>query len=183
MTGRERRLEYEYDTLMARLGHRSDIIIDVTGRREGSGVPDAYRVTYLIRSICTVEDMENLGKPGVVNRPVFHDRFVLSITIPPDYPCIDASPVFRFLTEDGNGNPIPHPWHPNIRWFGEFAGRVCVNTPDTYTDIEWCVRRIAGYLKYEKYHALNEPPYPEDQQVASWVIRQGEPNGWVPFNN
>ena len=130
-----------------------------------------------------MEDVENLGKPGVVNHPVFHDRFVLSITIPPDYPCIDAGPVFRFLTEDGNGNPIPHPWHPNIRWFGEFAGRVCVNTPDTYTDIEWCVERIACYLKYEKYHALNEPPYPEDQQVASWVIRQGEPNGWVPFNN
>lgn len=183
MTGKERRLKYEYDTLMVRLGHRSDINIDVTRCREGSGVPDAYKITYLIRSLCGVENIENLGKPGVVNKPVFHDRFILSITIPPDYPCIDSSPAFRFLTEDDNGIPIPHPWHPNIRWFGEFAGRVCVNTPDTYTDIEWCVERIASYLKYEKYHALNEPPYPEDQQVASWVIRQGEPNGWVPFNN
>lgn len=176
-------MQYEYDTLMSRLEGRNDIRVEVTERRGESNVPCAYRVSYLIRSICGVENVEDLGKAGVVNRPLFADRFVMDITIPPDYPCIDAQPAYKFLTENSDGTPLPHPWHPNIRWFGDFAGRVCVNTPDTYSDIEWCVKRIAGYLRYEIYHALNEPPYPEDQQVASWIIRQGEPQGWVPFNN
>jgi hypothetical protein len=41
------------------------------------------------------------------------------------------------------------------------------------------VKRVASYLTYERYHAVAEPPYPEDLQVAAWVIRQAEPNGWI----
>jgi len=40
---------------------------------------------------------------------------------------------------------------------------------------------VAQYLHYDIYHATCEPPYPEDLKVASWVIRQGEPNGWTVF--
>ena len=181
MTGRDRRLEYEYKTLMERFGSGGAVSVDVTGRNH-AGMPVAYSVGYGIRSICSVRNLESLGCPGVENPPVFADRFRMVIEIPHDYPCIDSLPSYRFLTEDEGGRPIPHPWHPNIRWFGAFAGRVCVNMPDTYTDIAWCVDRIARYLSYELYHALNEPPYPEDQQVAAWVIRQGEPKGWINFN-
>lgn len=173
MKGRDRRLQYEYDTLTERFGNRRDVRVQVLSRNE-SGIPVSYDVNYLIRSICSVGNVELLGTPGVENPPVFADSFTMRIEIPYDYPCVDAQPSYRFLP--------PYPWHPNIRWFGSFAGRVCLNTPDTYTDIAWCVERVAQYLRYEKYHALNEAPYPEDQQVAAWVIRQGEPKGWVYFN-
>ncbi len=178
MSGKDRRLLYEYDVLKRRLDGRNDISLEVTDRN-ASGMPIGYNVRYLIHSICAVENIDSLGIPGVQNPPIFAEEFIMRIEIPFDYPCIDSQPSYRFLTVANDGSGIPHPWHPNIRWFGKFAGRVCLNTPDTYTDIAWCVERVAHYLRYEIYHALNEPPYPEDQQVAAWVIRQGEPNGWV----
>jgi hypothetical protein len=54
---------------------------------------------------------------------------------------------------------------------------------DTYTDLVWGVERVGHYLRYDIYHAVSEPPYPEDLKVASWVIRQGEPNEWIYFDN
>ena len=79
-------------------------------------------------------------------------------------------------------NEIPHPWHPNIRYFGEFAGRVCLNTLNSHTSLAWCVDRVALYLRYDLYHAIQEPPYPEDPKVARWIIQQGEPNEWIFFD-
>ena len=93
----------------------------------------------------------------------------------------EESGSLQFVVSDNRGNAVPHPWHPNIRYFGEFAGRVCINMADTYTDLLWGVRRVASYLRYETYHALLESPYPEDLKVATWVMRQGEPNGWLLF--
>ena len=61
------------------------------------------------------------------------------------------------------------------------AGRVCINMSDTYTDLLWGVKRVASYLRYDCYHAVSAPPYPEDLQVAAWVVQQGEPNGWIPL--
>jgi hypothetical protein len=140
-----------------------------------------YLVEYRIRSICGVDNLEQLGNADCSQQPIFADRFLMQIDLPEKYPCVDAQPAFCFLTKDEEGNDIPHPWHPNIRYFGSFAGRVCINMADTYTDLAWGVERVAKYLRYECYHAVSEPPYPEDLQVASWVIRQGEPNGWVYF--
>ena len=128
-----------------------------------------------------VERIERLNEPGVSNPPIFASEFSMCIVLPPNYPCVDAPVEFRFLTQDSAGNPIPHPWHPNIRYFGEFAGRVCLNTPDTYAGLDWCVDRVASYLSYERYHAVQGPPYPEDFKVAEWVVRQGEPNDWICF--
>ena len=125
--------------------------------------------------------MEHFGEHDVQNPPIFAADYQMRINLSDGYPSVDAPPVFGFLTHDDEGRPIPHPWHPNIRFFGDFAGRVCINMPDTYTDLAWAVQRVAQYLRYEIYHATNEPPYPEDQKVASWVIRQGEPNGWTVF--
>lgn len=178
MTGRDRRLNHEYSQLQQLAAHRDWMTLEVT-RRNAADIPTRYRVTYHIRSFCAVENVEKLGTAGIVNPPVYADRFVMEIDIPRAYPSIDAMPSYRFLTMDDEGNPIPHPWHPNIRWFGVMAGRVCLNSADTYTDIAWNVERVARYLRYEIYHAVNEPPYPEDQQVAAWVVRQGEPQGWL----
>jgi hypothetical protein len=105
----------------------------------------------------------------------------MMIDLPHNYPCVDAPPSLCFLTADATGQPIPHPWHPNIRYFGAFAGRVCLNMTDTYTDLLWGVQRVASYLRYDTYHALIEAPYPEDLKVAAWVTRQGEPKEWIYF--
>ncbi len=181
LTGRYRRLYREWKRLDERLGKRKDIRYAIT-RMNAKGMPVQYRITYLIHSICGVTNMERLDEPGVENAPLFASEFRMQIDIPEDYPCMDALPSFCFFTETSDGKPIPHPWHPNIRFFGEFAGRVCLNAPDSYMDIAWYVERIALYLRYELYHAIQEPPYPEDMKVARWVLRQGEPMKWIFFD-
>ena len=180
LSGRNRRLLREWRTLEERFSGRDDVVVSVSSTN-AAGLPVGYGVEYHLRSICSVEQVERLGERGVENPPVFADIFRMAIELPENYPCVDGAPVFRFLTEDAQGNPIPHPWHPNIRWFGDMAGRVCLNMDDTYTDLAWGVSRVAEYLRYELYHAVSEPPYPEDMQVAAWVIRQGEPKEWIFF--
>lgn len=181
LTGRGRRLLYEWRRLEERVSGRNDIAYAVL-KKNPYGLPVRYEVTYRIRSICGVENIERLDEPGIRNSPVFADEFKMILDIPEDYPCIDAMPVLSFMTADEEGNALPHPWHPNIRFFGEFAGRVCLNAPDTYMDLAWYVERVALYLRYDLYHAVQEPPYPEDMKVARWVLRQGEPEGWVYFD-
>ncbi|MDO4756388.1 MAG: ubiquitin-conjugating enzyme E2 [Parabacteroides sp.] len=181
LTGRNRRLFFEWNRLDERISQREDIDYIIT-QRNALGIPNRYLVTYHIRSICGVTHVEELNQVGVSNRPLFASCFQMQIDIPEDYPCIDAMPSFCFLTKDAAGEDIPHPWHPNIRYFGEFAGRVCLNAPDSYMDLVWYVERIALYLKYELYHALQEPPYPEDMKVAQWVLKQGEPLEWIFFD-
>ena len=181
LSGRNRRLLNEWRRLEERFSGRRDIAVSVR-ERNSAGLPVRYRIDYRIHSICGVEQAERLGEKGAVNPPLFADEFHMDLVLPAAYPCVDGAPVFRFLTSDENGTPIPHPWHPNIRWFGEMAGRVCLNQDDTYTDLAWGVDRVAQYLRYDIYHAVSEPPYPEDMQVAAWVIRQGEPNEWIYFD-
>ena len=181
LSGRNRRLLYEWRRLEERFGARPDIAVSVLDSN-AAGLPVRYRVDYHLRSICGVEQVERLGEKGVANPPLFADGFRMEIVLPPNYPCVDGAPEFRFVTSEPDGTPLPHPWHPNIRWFGPMAGRVCLNLDDTYTDLAWGVDRIAQYLRYELYHAIAEPPFPEDMQVAACVIRQGEPNEWIYFD-
>lgn len=181
LSGRNRRLLYEWQLLDQRLEGRHDITCQPI-RRNTAGLPTAYLVHYQLKSICGVTNMEHFGEPGAENKPLYATGYQMRIDLPDGYPSIDAPPAFRFLTSDEQGQPIPHPWHPNIRYFGDFAGRVCINMADTYTDLIWGVERVAQYLRYEIYHAVSEPPYPEDLKVASWVIRQGEPNEWIYFD-
>ena len=181
LSGRNRRLLNEWRLLEERFGARKDIVMRVR-ERNAAGCPVRYSVDYHLRSICGVQQVERLGERGVANPPLFADTFRMEIVLPPAYPCVDGAPEFRFLTADEAGKPIAHPWHPNIRYFGPMAGHVCLNMSDTYMDLAWGVDRIARYLRYELYHAVSEPPYPEDMQVAAWVIRQGEPNDWVFFD-
>ena len=180
LSGRNRRLFYEWNRLKDYANQKDTISIFITDLNT-EGLPVGYLVIYHIYSICSVENMERLDETGALNPPVFASDFRLKIQIPVNYPCIDAPISFCFQIEDKEGNSIPHPWHPNIRYFGEFAGNVCLNVPDSYTDLFWCVDRIALYLRYELYHAIQEPPYPEDMKVARWVRQQGEPNEWIYF--
>lgn len=177
--GRARRLWHEWRQMDLALAGKATMAYEPC-RRDARGLPVAYEVVYRLRSIRGVENVESLDAPGVENPPLFADEFRMRIDLPEGYPCVDAPPEFRFLTT-WRGRAIAHPWHPNIRYFGEFAGRVCLNFPDTYASLAWAVDRVARYLRYELYHAIHEPPYPEDPRVARWVVRQAEPRGWVPF--
>ena len=182
LSGRNKRLLHEWQKLEQGLDGRSDICCRVDATN-ADGLPTQYHIDYHINSLCGVTHIEALNRQGLINEPIFANHYQMLITLPENYPCVDGAPVFCFLTTDNQGQAIPHPWHPNIRYFGAFAGRVCINMSDTYTDLLWGVKRVASYLRYECYHAISEPPYPEDLQVAAWVIRQGEPHGWIPFKS
>lgn len=171
LSGRNRRLLYEWEKMEAHLSARADIDYQITSRNN-LDLPIGYLITYHLKSICGIRKQ----------LPLFANQFKMQIDIPSNYPCIDALPYFHFLTKDEEGKDIPHPWHPNIRYFGEFTGRVCLNMPDTYTDLVWGVERVAHYLRYDLYHAILEPPYPEDLKVAEWVVKLGEPNKWIFFD-
>lgn len=171
LSGRDRRLRYEWEKMQEHLSARTDIECEVIAEN-AHGLPTGYLITYHLKSICGIEGQ----------RPVFAREFKMQIDLPVNYPCIDGAPSFHFLTKDPDGKDIPHPWHPNIRYFGEYAGRVCLNMTDTYTDLVWGVERVAHYLRYDLYHAVAEPPYPEDMKVAQWVIQLGEPNEWIFFD-
>lgn len=165
MTGRQRRRQYEWQKLEALAEQRNDIAIIVTARDE-LGIPTAYSIDFHIHSICGVGDDGS---------PEFADHFTMQLVIPENYPQVDAPPQFRFV-----GNVLP--WHPNIKYYGEMAGRVCINQLNTFTDLAWGVERVALYLRYELYHALPEPPYPEDLKVAEWVRHIGEPKNYIFFD-
>ena len=180
LSGRNRRLWHEWHQLEQGLAGRHDIAFHVT-KWNADGLPIGYLIDYRLRSICGVNHVEELNEPGVENAPIFAVGYQMMIDIPHGYPCVDAPPSLSFLTTDTSGTPIAHPWHPNIRFFGAFAGRVCINMADTYTHLLWGVIRVASYLRYETYHAIMEPPFPEDLKVAAWVIQQGEPNDWINF--
>ena len=182
LSGKNRRLWHEWQTIEERLAHRTDIRYRVAARN-AAGMPVGYLIDYHIRSICGTEHLDRLNEPGVANPPLFADHFLLRIDLPPGYPCIDAPPQLRFLSADEVGHPLPLPFHPNIRYFGALAGRVCLNATDTFTPLAWGIERIALYLHYARYHALPTPPYPEDRQVAAWVLQQGEPNQWIYFSS
>ena len=146
-------------------------------KRNAEGLPVIYEIIFNIKSFCGVEEADENGW----QRPLFHDEFIMRIIIPNNYPGVDSKLEFKFLTQTPTGFKIPHPWHPNIRYFGDFAGLVCLNTNacGSYTDLSFYINRVVSYLKYEKYHALNTPPYPQDNKVAEWVLDQAEPNGWI----
>lgn len=133
---------------------------------DADGIPVAYAFDFAIKCICGVREDGS---------PLFADRFRMELHLPEDYPQVDAQPVFCFVGD-------VRPWHPNIRYFGDMAGRVCLNPLNTFTDLAWGVERVRLYLRYELYHALPEAPFPEDLKVAAWVRQVGEPNNYVFYN-
>jgi len=179
--GRDRRLLHEWRTMGRRLSSRNDIRFSPS-KFNARQLPTEYLVDYRIKSICGVTNIERLNEENVENEPIFHTGYQMTITLPDNYPDIDGAPRFRFRTTDDSGQPIPHPWHPNIRFFGDYAGNVCLNMADTYTDLAWAVERVALYLRYELFKADEQPPYPEDLNVAKWTRLQALPNRWVYFD-
>ena len=173
--GRNGRLLEEWETIANRFQDNEEIGVTIR-ERNGDGLPVVYEVVYKIRSFCGIKRNDQ----NELEEPLFADEFVMRISIGNNYPSCDGNLDIRFLAKDMFGNNIPHPFHPNILYFGD-AGKVCVRelAQGTYTDLAVYIDKVARYLRYEQYHALSQPPYPIDEKVAAWVIDQGEPQGWI----
>ncbi len=170
--GRETRLFNEWDKIDNYYAINSEISY-IIRKRNPNGIPLAYDIIYQMKSIVGVENSDSRG----LKKPVFGQKHILRITLPNNYPSVDGGyPEFKFSTDV---------WHPNIRYFGDdfIKGRVCLNFEDSgaETSLVDYIERIADYLRYIDYHAENEYPYPEDQNVAQWVLEQAEPEGWLNF--
>jgi hypothetical protein len=175
--GRDARLFKEWESIDSKYGQRGEVFYLIR-KRNPAGLPTVYEVVFKIHSFCGVEEADANG----LQKPIYADRFVMRINIPNNYPSVDAKLEFKFVSKSVTGQEIPHPWHPNIRYYGDFAGRVCLNVDacGAFTDLAWYINRVAQYLRYETYHArIGVPPFPEDDAVAQWITEQGEPQGWV----
>lgn len=169
--GRDMRLFNEWDRLHEACAGSDEVAYTVT-KTNVSGLPVVYQVDFYMPSIVGVEDADEAG----LQKPVFGDHHTLRISLPNNYPGVDGGyPEFKFMTDV---------WHPNVRYFGEFKGRVCLNLNDCGTAVYLTdhVATISGYLRYTDYHARDENPYPEDRTVAQWTLEQAEPQGWLHFN-
>ena len=168
--GRETRLYNEWRMIDADYSSNDEISYAIS-KHTPSGIPVTYEITFLIKSIIGVEDMDVNG----LQKPIFGEKHILHINLPNNFPSAEGGyPEFKFVTDV---------WHPNIRFFGDFKGHVCLNfdSSGVSTTLSEHIHKITGYLRYEEYYAMNEYPYPEDQNVARWVLEQAEPQGWLNF--
>ena len=166
-TGRDTRLLNEWEMLDEACAASEEISYSVC-KTNASDLPVVYEIIFHIKSITGVNEADERG----LKKPVFGDKHILHICLPNNYPA--AAPEFKFVSDV---------WHPNVRYFGEFKGRVCLNFNDCGTTIYIAehIATISRYLRYTDYHARNIHPYPEDRTVAQWIIEQAEPMGWTRF--
>ena len=78
LSGRNRRLLYEWQQLEQGLAGRSDISWQIS-KTNAEGLPVGYLIDYHIHSICGVTDVERLNEPDVENKPLYSDHFRMGI--------------------------------------------------------------------------------------------------------
>ncbi len=148
-------------------------------KRNPEGLPIVYEIKYNIRSIIGVKEAKEVKSPEesedktiMVREPVFGKEHIMRIQLPNNYPSAQGNPDLTFITDI---------WHPNVRSAGNKKGHVCSNDKDLGVTAGLAERiiRVGKYLQYQLYHALDTPPYPEDDKVAQWVLNEAEPMGWV----
>ena len=168
-TGRDARLFKEWERIDRRYENDQQVKY-IIRNRNGMKLPVTYDIIFNIKSIVGVEQANEAG----LQKPIFGKQHVMRITLPNNYPGADGLPDFTFTTDV---------WHPNIQYFGDFKGHVCLNQADSgvRTRLIDYIDRVINYLTYEDYHAVNEYPYPQDKTVAEWVLEQGEPQNWLHF--
>lgn len=169
-SGKNLRLFKEWEMIDKRYKNDKNISY-IIRKANGLSLPTIYEIIYNIKSIIGVEQPDEQG----LQKPIFGNEHKLRIELPNNYPDANGQPIFKFMSKI---------WHPNIRYFGDFNGRVCLNMADSgvHTNLIDYIDRIHDYLTYQDYFAKNEYPYPEDLQVAEWVVNQAEKNGWLKFN-
>lgn len=169
--GRDARLFMEWDLLEKKYGDDSRVTsIIVRKENAKSKLPEMYEIIFNVKSIIGVNPKNEQG----LETPVFGNKHRLKIELPDDYPSATGLPAFKFITDV---------WHPNIRFFGDFKGRVCLTFQDRplTTPLTEYIDTILEYLTYENYFAVNTYPFPEDLTVSEWVREQAEPNNWLNF--
>lgn len=138
---------------------KSDVIDWEVVRTTDLDIPVLYRVHYRFKSIVGInEDFS----------PIYGNHHIAELSLERPYP---LEPCKVYMKSDL--------WHPNIKWQGMAKGRVCANVDrmGVAFDLSALVLWVAEILQYKNYHAKNEPPFPEDINVAQWVREYAEPNG------
>ncbi len=157
---RDKRLANEHMLLHEFCSKTDRIRYEIVGDRMP---PEKYMVYYYVKSIIGINPEDH--------SPIYGDLHEVEISFPTGFP-IEAAKIYAKTDL----------WHPNIKWSGRFKGRVCGNLEDfgpLYT-LDLLVRRIGEILQYKNYHAIKEvQPYPEDFEVADWVLATGEKNGYM----
>ena len=158
---RDNRLALEHQLLRA-LCNQSEVISYTAVERKGALPPEKYLISYKLKSIISIDNDQN---------PVFGYNHQAVITIPPEFP-LGGQPICYMKTSL---------WHPNIKYSGHYAGRICINAQALghWHTLDMLVLRIGQMLQYKNYHAINIQPYPEDAEVARWVREYAEPNDIV----
>ncbi len=145
-------------------GMKSKVIDWEVVRTTDLDIPVTYNIHYHFKSIIGIDEQM---------APIFGDHHIAEMSLQRPYP---LEPCKVYMKTDL--------WHPNIKWDGRLKGRVCSNVDklgiafDLYGLVLW----VAEILQYKNYHALNEPPFPEDITVAEWVLKYAEPNGIIDKN-
>jgi len=169
--GRDARLFVEWDLIEKKFGNDSRVTsIIVRKQNAKSKLPEKYEIIFNVKSIVGINPKNEQG----LETPVFGNKHRLTIELPDLYPSAEGLPKFMFTSDI---------WHPNIRFFGDFKGRVCLTFQDRplTTPLTVYIDAILEYLTYDDYFANDAYPFPEDLTVAAWVREQAEPNKWLNF--
>ena len=158
-TGRQFRFAKEHMGLH-RLCQWSEYI-DYEVKGEKAPVYSTFELTYHVKSIIGVDDDFN---------PKFGEKHVVEIQLPANYP-----------QEPARCKALSDVWHPNIKWHGNYKGRICTNNKEfgKLFSLAELALRVGEMLQYKNYHAFNTPPYPEDEKVARWVREFAEDKGII----
>lgn len=159
---RDERLIKEFDAISELCQKTSKIAFEV-GYKNKRGIPEEYRVYYRnIKSIIGINPDDS---------PIYDINHIAQLTFPKSFPGT-SHPEIKMISDI---------WHPNIKSKNPSKGRVCLNTKQlskfsTCADLIYLCGEL---LQYKNYWAIWEPPYPEDETVAKWVIDYAEPHGIV----
>jgi hypothetical protein len=160
----DQRMAYEHQ-LVDEFCEYSPLVTYEANKRRGGLPPTRYVVHYHVRSIIGI-DADRM--------PIYGHEHTAEIVVRPGYP-LAVQPKCTMLT------PV---WHPNIKYDGNFVGKICVNEEalGSWHTLDMMIQRIGEILQYKNYHALPILPHPEDARVAAWVREFAEPRGIVNKN-
>jgi hypothetical protein len=153
------RLRIQQDNLV-KLASRSDFISVTPLEVRPGWPPEKYLISYTCRGIVGVRQD---------GQPVVAEHHQLKMYLDHDYP--RSEPHLLFLT------PL---WHPNVS-FSE-PRKVCTDRAKSWwagKDLDELVLLVGEMVQYKIYHAKEEPPFPQDVQVAQWVRSFAEPRGLI----
>jgi hypothetical protein len=161
-SGKDLRLYNDWQSIIELCKSDNQIFFRVLKTKTGTELPTDYEITFMVKSITGI--LPN-------NMPEFGNKHQILISLPEKYPV--SAPLLRTLS------PV---WHPNVKYLyhppGE--GHICVNMNMVGNEpLSVLVMRTFDIIGYQNYWAKFEMPFPEDLEVAKWVIEHGEPKGWV----